>query len=233
MKIFIPIKEKSQRVPSKNFRLFNGVPLYKHTLYKLKDFEVWVDTDSDLILEEIKKDEKLSHVRGYKRTNRLRGHRVSVCDLISHFICKMDLEDYEEIICQLHVTSPFLAVETIKDAYKKFDEGYDSVVSCTAIQTRLWRKESYGMCPVNHNPLKLEQTQDLPKYYEENSLLYFFKSDLMFNTNNRIGTNPYFYETEFPENLDIDTEDDWALVKKMSEYEHKTSMATNTINSNL
>ena len=59
MKIFIPIKEKSQRVPNKNFRLFNGIPLYKHTLYKLKDFEVWVDTDSDIILKEIEKDEKL------------------------------------------------------------------------------------------------------------------------------------------------------------------------------
>ena len=135
MKIFIPIKEKSQRVPSKNFRLFNGVPLYKHTLYKLKDFEVWVDTDSDLILEEIEKDEKLSHVRGYKRTNRLRGHRVSVCDLISHFICKMDLEDYEEIICQLHVTSPFLAVETIKDAYRSLMK--DMTLLCLVRQYRL------------------------------------------------------------------------------------------------
>jgi len=212
MKIFIPIKEKSQRVPSKNFRLFNGVPLYKHTLYKLKDFEVWVDTDSDLILEEIKKDEKLSHVKGYKRTNRLRGHRVSVCDLISHFICKMDLEDYEEIICQLHVTSPFLAVETIKDAYKKFDEGYDSVVSCTAIQTRLWRKESYGMCPVNHNPLKLEQTQDLPTLYEENSAFYIFTPEVLCKTGTRVGKNPYFYPISAPYNMDIDTEEDWKKV---------------------
>ena len=48
MKIFIPIKEISQRVPKKNFRLFDGAPLYKHTLYKLKDFEVYVDTDSEV-----------------------------------------------------------------------------------------------------------------------------------------------------------------------------------------
>ena len=199
----------------------------------MKDFEVWVDTDSDLILEEIKKDEKLSHVRGYKRAESLLGHETSVCDLIAHFIYKLNLGSENEIICQVHVTSPFLAVATINNAYKKFDEGYDSVVSCNILQTRLWRKEEYGMCPVNHNPAKLEQTQDLPKYYEENSLLYFFKSDLMFSTNNRIGANPYFYETGFPENLDIDTEDDWTLIKKISEYEHKISMATNTIDSNI
>ena len=53
MKIFIPIKQKSQRVPNKNFRLVNNIPLYKRTLYKLKDFEVYVDTDSDIVLKEV------------------------------------------------------------------------------------------------------------------------------------------------------------------------------------
>ena len=47
-------------MPKKNFRLFNGVPLYKHTLYKLKDFEVYVDSDSEEILKQIKEDENLS-----------------------------------------------------------------------------------------------------------------------------------------------------------------------------
>ena len=29
---FIPIKSNSSRVPSKNFRLLNGKPLYRHAL---------------------------------------------------------------------------------------------------------------------------------------------------------------------------------------------------------
>jgi CMP-N-acetylneuraminic acid synthetase len=33
----------------------------------------------------------------------------------------------------------------------------------------------------------------------------------------RIGSSPHFYETEFPENLDIDTEEDWSLVEKIAE----------------
>ena len=48
MKIFIPIKENSQRVPGKNFREFGGAPLYKHTLYKLSNKSIYVDTDSNL-----------------------------------------------------------------------------------------------------------------------------------------------------------------------------------------
>ena len=44
--IFIPIKEHSERVPNKNFRLFGDKPLYQHTIDKLSDFNVFVDTDS-------------------------------------------------------------------------------------------------------------------------------------------------------------------------------------------
>ena len=59
MIIFIPIKENSQRVPRKNFREINGVPLYKHTLYKLSDYEVYVDTDSTEVILDIESDERL------------------------------------------------------------------------------------------------------------------------------------------------------------------------------
>ena len=214
MKIFIPIKEISQRVPSKNFRLFGGAPLYKHTLYKLKDFEVYVDTDSEEILKQVEEDENLSHVTAYRRREDLTGHEVSVCELICHFVTTYCSS--REVICQVHVTSPFLNPNTLSVAYSKMrggfvDSEFDSVVSCNSLQTRLWRKENYGMCPVNHNPVKLEQTQDLPIYYEENSLFYMFYSDIILQTNNRIGENPYFYVTNFPENLDIDTEEDWTL----------------------
>ena len=50
MIIYIPIKQNSQRVPQKNFREFNGKPLWEHTIDKLKDFEVVVDTDSEEII---------------------------------------------------------------------------------------------------------------------------------------------------------------------------------------
>ena len=91
------------------------------------------------------------------------------------------------------------------------NQGYDSVVSCSKHNARFWRKEKYGICPVNHNPMKLEQTQDLPDLYEENSLFYMFKPEVILKTGNRIGNNPYFYETHFPEHVDIDTEEDWKM----------------------
>ena len=205
MKIFIPIKEKSQRVPNKNFRNFKGEPLFKHTLLKLKDHNIYVDTDSQIVLKEVETDHRLKHVTAYQRNNNLQGHKVSVCDLIKNFIT---IYGMSEPIVQIHVTSPFLDVQTLEEAYS-YMNNHDSVVSCNVYNSRFWRKEKYGFCPVNHNPLKMEQTQDLPTIYEENSAFYIFCPKVIMTTGNRVGKNPYFYQIMSPESLDIDTEDDW------------------------
>lgn len=209
MIVFIPIKEKSQRVPGKNFRELEGETLYKRCLLKLKNFKVFVDTDSEKIISSIKSDSRLGHVIPYLRDPDLVGHEVSVCKLIERFIDRHCIAG--EDICQVHVTSPFLTSETLESAMLHMKD-YDSVVACNSYQNRLWRKETYGYCPVNHNPMKLEQTQDLPVFYEENSLFYIFNSSFFLKTLSRAGSNPYFYTCSFPENLDIDTEDDWNLI---------------------
>ena len=214
MIIFIPIKENSQRVPGKNFRELLGEALYVRCLLKLEKFKVFVDTDSENIIKDIKNDSRLSHVTAYMRDPDLIGHEISVCKLIERFIDNHCIAG--EDICQVHVTSPFLSTETLEKAIILMKE-YDSVVSCNSYQNRLWRKENYGYCPVNHNPMNLEQTQDLPVFYEENSLFYIFNSEHFLKTLSRIGLNPFFYVCSFPENLDIDTEDDWSLIKSLSE----------------
>lgn len=208
MKIFIPIKEISQRVPKKNFRLFHGEPLYKHTLLKFKNHDVYVDTDSQDVVSQIASDSRLSNVLVYKREEALCGHKVSVCDLIENFIHKFSIE---EPVVQIHVTSPFLTEALIRDAYRHIST-YDSVVSCNLHNSRFWRKEEYGFCPVNHNPVRMEQTQDLPTMYEENSAFYIFTPKVLCKTGSRIGKNPYFYPISAPYNMDIDTEEDWKKV---------------------
>lgn len=214
MKIFVPIKENSQRVPRKNFREIQGTPLYLRLFEKLKDFEVYVDTDSEEIIEVL--NSRYSNINAYKRKKLLLGDEVSVCDLINNFIDLFKLD--KEWICQVHVTSPFLKIETLNEVeVLSKNSSFDSIVSCNLIQTRFWKKENYGFIPVNHNPMVLQQTQDLAEYYEENSLFYAFRADNFKKTNTRIGINPHFYKTEFPENIDIDTEEDWSLVKKIAE----------------
>ena len=64
MKFFIIIKEKSERLPNKNFLDLDGIPLYKHLLNELSTEDVYIDTDSDTIFNECK---TLDNVTCYKR----------------------------------------------------------------------------------------------------------------------------------------------------------------------
>jgi len=207
MIIFIPIKEHSERVPKKNFRLLNDIPLYLHQINKFrKDFTVYVDTDSDEIFSNLI---NLENVIVYKREPNLIGDDTSVNLLIENLISKYNINDY---ICQIHVTSPFLEPDTIKNI--KINH-HDSYVSADVIQSRIWKDENIGFLPVNHNPKILEKTQDLEKYYVENSGFYMFHSETFLKYNNRIGIRPQFIELPFPENVDIDNEKDWDLVTKL------------------
>ena len=209
MIIFIPIKEHSERVPKKNFRLLNDIPLYLYQINKFrKDFKVYVDTDSDEIYTTLS---NLDNVIVYKREINLIGDNISVNLLIKNLIMKYNINDY---ICQIHVTSPFLKVETIKNI--NLNNNYDSYASADIIQSRIWKKENMGFIPINHNPMKLEKTQDLSKYYVENSGFYIFHTKTFLKYDNRIGINPQFIELSFPENVDIDNEKDWSLVLKLN-----------------
>jgi CMP-N-acetylneuraminic acid synthetase len=216
--LFIPIKGNSQRVPRKNFRFLGTEPLYKFQLLKFSNYTIFVDTDSEEIYQEINFDKRLKHVIVYKRPLELIGDEISVNKLIKNCILQKEIK---KGLCQIHVTNPFLKKETLDQAFNFFEKRIcDSVVSCNLFQNRLWRKESYGYCPINHNPMKLEQTQDLPVYYEENSAFYLFQVEHFLKTGNRIGLNPYFYEMSYPENMDIDNEDDWLMVKTIYEHEN-------------
>ena len=54
MKHFIYIKENSQRVQRKNFQPVANLPLWKNLIYRLSGEDVYIDTDSEEILQECK-----------------------------------------------------------------------------------------------------------------------------------------------------------------------------------
>jgi len=237
--VFIPIKEHSARVAGKNFRDFCGYPLYLYVLNKYDgiDVDVFVNTDSEEIEDTITKTKlygKFNNINVIRRKTALCGDDVSVNLLIIDFLKEMKdhFSERKDIwIAQTHVTTPFLKTETVLFALRLMESqgiiqgeslssksiGYDSAASVNLHQSRFWRFDEYGYSPVNHNPMKLEKTQDLPVFYEENSCFYIFNP---YNFSKfggyRVGKLPYFFEISFPENVDIDTEDDWKMCDILS-----------------
>jgi len=64
---------------------------------------------------------------------------------------------------------------------------------------------------INHNPLELIQTQDLPPVYEENSCLYLFTRENLARKRHRIGDKPFMFEIDKSEAWDIDEELDFEI----------------------
>jgi len=206
----LPMKANSQRVAGKNFKDFNGKPLFRwilDTLLSIKDIDcVVINTDAREILAKngLVENDKII----------IRDRRPEICgDMVSmNLIIEDDIENIDaDIYIMTHTTNPLVKSETIRSALNLFrikeQKGEaDSLFSVDKIQTRFYR----GDCsPVNHDPGNLLRTQDLEPWYEENSNFYFFTKKAFRITNGRIGKNPIMFETPKLESIDIDTPDDW------------------------
>lgn len=209
--ILIPIKQHSQRVPNKNFKIFKGKKLYQYVLEKYKkqkNVNLCVDTDS-LQIQNYCLNNGIDFI---KRKKNLCGHKVSMVEIIKNYLLERKIVGY---FCQTHITTPFLEFNTIKKAYKHLKE-YDCVVSCDYVYNRFWVKKNKHYQPINHDSKKLSQTQDLNPLIMENSCFYILKSDLFLKYNSRIYKNVFFHEVKLPENLDIDTKEDWKLIQNVN-----------------
>jgi len=214
MKFFIIIKEKSERVPNKNFRLLGGIPLWKHLINELKGNDVYIDTDSEKIIEECK---ELDWVTPYKREQKHIDLETSesfgvspVLLMIERFLDNF-VTDENEIIITPHVTSPFISLKTILKASEKITKyGYDSVQACTEHREFAYLDGS----PINFDPEVVQKTQDLKPIIMGNGAFFIFTKKTFKENNNRVGKKPYYYPLDFKESIEIDNMIDLEIAKK-------------------
>ena len=218
--VIIPIKHHSSRVPGKNFRAFNGIPLFHVVLNAVLKSKfvtkVIVDTDSPVVKQSIQDHFCGTMISIYDRPSKLQGDTISTNALIENIISELDLK--YDLFLQTHVTNPLLTVHTIDKCITSFlekdQEGYDSLFTVKRLQTRLYTNCNKAIA-LNHNPDELIPTQDLEPIYEENSCVYIFKKAVFFKKHHRIGYNPYLYVMHDIESCDIDIETDFILAENL------------------
>ena len=218
--IIIPMKHNSQRVPGKNYRDFNGLPLFDVIINKIIQVDyidkIIIDTNSEYIKNLINV-KKIDKIQVYDRPEELCAHEVSTNLLLMNVIEKLEL-NYDYYL-MTHVTNPLISVKTIKTMIELFINEkcneYDSLFSVKKWQTRLYKLEEERVNALNHNINELIQTQDLEPLYEENSCFYIFSKETLFKKKHRIGYNPYMYIMNDIESFDIDTESDFLIAKTL------------------
>lgn len=216
MVALVPMRHSSERVPGKNYRDFDGKPLFHHIVGALLDCplidKVVIDTDSPVVIEQAAA--RFPQVLILERPAHLRDGAIPMNDVLLNIINQVPSEFY----LQTHSTNPILRSETITKGLRKFQEIYplyDSLFSVTRRQVRYWDPLAR---PINHNQNMLLRTQDLPPVYEENSCMYIFNKEILERKHNRIGDRPYLYEIPEIEAQDIDVE----LNFLVAEFLHKT-----------
>jgi len=209
----LPMKRTSERVPNKNMRNFDGVPLYhaitKSLLASKYIDKIAINTDSEVIAKDARENfgDKIIII---DRPVEIQGGDVSMNIIIDYDLSQLKGEHF----LQTHSTNPLLRTETIDKAievyFEKLDDN-DSLFGVTKVQTRFYDKDAN---PVNHNPEELLRTQDLEPLYEENSNLYIFSKEAFKKADKkRIGLKPKIFEVNKLEAIDIDEPEDFKLAE--------------------
>lgn len=207
------MKGDSERVPGKNMRPLCGRPLFYWIMDALNDSgvvsEIIINTDSEEIATSAREYFDVTiHMRP--------DYLLDIQSNEPNQIMEHDLKQTDgEFFIQSHSTNPLVKGISIKAAvdtfYKNLDQ-YDSLLSVTPLQTRLYNEHFQAM---NHDPDKLIKTQELPFVYEENSCIYVFSRTSFTKNRNRIGAKPYLFPISRYEAVDIDEEYDFLLADTM------------------
>lgn len=215
----LPMKANSERVRGKNFREFNGKPLFRwilDTLLSIEDIdEIIINTDARGILAE----------NGLMDGPRvcIRDRRPEICgDSVSmNLVLADDVANVPaDIYVMTHTTNPLLSPGSVRGAIELYEQSLadgtgDSVFTVNKLQTRFYRADGSA---VNHDPDNLIRTQDLEPWFEENSNLYVFSRASFASTKARIGKKPKMYEMGRTESVDIDDQESWHMAEAMSRY---------------
>lgn len=210
----VPIKTISERLPNKNFLDFNGKPLYQIIIDRLLSIDlidkIIINTDSKIIKSHYSDCLIFPKIKVIDRPENISGNNITMNTIIDYDISQFEGSHF----IQTHCTNPLLKEETIINAIQTYFKNlpqFDSLISVDAIQKRVYNENGN---PINHSNFKLEQTQNLPKIFIENSNIFLFSRTSFKNSNNsRIGKNPYFFEMNPIESIDIDYKTDLELAK--------------------
>lgn len=205
---FIPIKENSERVVGKNFRLLNGKKLYEyiimHTIAANCFDDIFIDTNS----EEIKEYALSYGLSVINRVELLAQNTANGNDLLVYHGKQYPRYDY---YFQLFATAPYLQPKTIQSCCEILlsSEQYDSCFTALKNNSFYWLNN----LPVNYRPGILPRSQDIVPVVEETTGMYGIHREALQKYQSRIGRNPYIHFVNKFEAVDINTEEDFLIAE--------------------
>lgn len=203
----IPARGGSKRLPNKNIRPLNEIPLLLYSIEYAKKNNHLIDTiivttDDD----KIKKLALESGVQVVDRPEEISTDTSTTISVLKHVLDTVE-EVYDHIIL-LQPTNPLRPKELLINAYNAFrNGGYSSLFTVSRNKQKFGKIIDNTFVPFNYEIG--QRSQDLEPLYYENGLLYISKTSLIME-NKIIGTHNFPYIINHPyAKVDIDTLEDF------------------------
>ena len=216
----IPARGGSKRVPGKNVRPLHGRPLIAHAIAAALESELFtrvvVSTDSQGIARVARQyGAEVPFLRPAELADDVTPVSAATADVLDRL--DPDGERFD-VVCQLMANCPLTRAIEVIDSFRQFDAtGTDAQVSVVRYgwQNPWWalrRSERFELDPLFPDQL-LQRSQDLPELFCPTGAVWWARADVLrrartFHVPHRTG-----WEMPWQRGIDIDTEDDWALVE--------------------
>lgn len=215
---FIPARGGSKRIPNKNLRKINDIPLFQYSIDVAKKSkyidDIIVSTDVEEILDCA---HKLGCLNNKLRPEYLSTDSSRIVDAIIYELKENELTDYEAIVL-LQPTSPYRTIEMLDGAIEKYFETETSLITVIKIdeQPLFMRTINNGVLEKVVNLSSDIRSQDFKQIYKIIGCIYINNINNL-NNNTVLNENrvPFIIEKEY--DIDIDTFEDLEKAKEVLE----------------
>lgn len=213
----IPCRAGSKRIPKKNLRLLNGIPLVAYAIKAAKESHVFDEiylNSEDEIFREIAEG---CGIKFYKRQAEFATDESMNDDFMYDFLRNVQCDSVIQILC----TSPFVSSQNVIDFHGAFvTGGFDTLVSVKNIQIEcLYNEKALNFSRIRHT----QPSQELKPVQAYACCLMAWNRN-MFIKNYESFTGAYhggngrtgYYELTGFSTIDIDTEFDFKVAEAIA-----------------
>ncbi|NQY22213.1 MAG: pseudaminic acid cytidylyltransferase, partial [Campylobacteraceae bacterium] len=216
----IPARGGSKRIPKKNIKFFEGVPLIVYSIKAAQESKLFdkiiVSTD-DAEIKRIALD--YGAEVPFVRPKELSDDYVGTAEVIKHALdfLKKSGEEFD-YLCTIYATAPLLDSKYLISGYKKLKTSSAiNSFSCTSMPfpiQRTFKIDKNDRCEMFNPEHYLTRSQDLEEAYQDAGQFYWTKLN---ETSSEIMFGKDSIPIILPKHLvcDIDTQDDWTRAEYM------------------
>ena len=224
----IPARGGSKRIPHKNIRKFNGLPLIIWTLVEVfKSFNIddfYVSTEDDMIKEVL-------NFYSFKFIDRDPKHAIDTStsdEVLEHSIRKLSNQNVIfDYVAFIQCTNPFDDCEVYDDVIQKLINNpfYDNSFASSIFKGWLWkRNENNEAIGFNHDKNKRERSQDIHwDLNQERGSIVCFKKETFLKSKYRLSDKTLMVDCANRPLIDIDTELDFSMAENIFIAHRKNS----------